>query len=85
MKYSVLDKKDFAVNLPDMLEVPVTEDVFVFHKLIDELDKYIGCNNYSINCVGTTDIIYIQNVHKDYVARLEKANDIIEYNPEESE
>lgn len=75
MVFEILDKKDFATSLPDVIAVPITEDMFVFHKIIDELDKYMGTNNYSINCIGTTDIIYLQNMNKDYIARLEKVKD----------
>lgn len=75
MVFEILDKKDFATSLPDVIDVPITEDMFVFHKIIDELDKYMGTNNYSINCIGTTDIIYLQNMNKDYIARLEKVKD----------
>lgn len=75
MVFEILDKKDFAISLPDVIDVPITEDMFVFHKIVDELDKYMGTNNYSINCIGTTDIIYLQNMNKDYIARLEKVKD----------
>ena len=76
IKYLVLNKTGIAMDLPDVLTIPLLKDgdteFFKFHELNNIISSYIKDNFYKLACSGTTDVVDILNSRGGLIARLEK-------------